>query len=214
MKLIHEKGNPSEPDYLARLFSLTDYTRILYLPSPGLLLDSRPFDSLLGYGPEQTLTATETNSLPRKLSTSMMLIRPEKKTYQRLLKMRSSGRLFGAELLQQHFTFPDYLSPEGQYFPVQALADTASIAEGLEDNDSFNETEFLERKAYITFSDRGLPGPQYDIPHHLRIQAMPSNDEVKLLWKRFYEMFRQKRMEICRLDLETWSVDEVGVRSR
>ena len=128
----------------------------------------------------------------------MMLIKPDKKMYERLLRMSLSRHLHGTKLLQEMFKFPEYLSPEGQYFPAHALADTASIARGLEDDDFFNETEFLEKKAYITFSDRKLPGPEYDVPHQLTLQAMPSNSGGKSLWKSFYEMFRQKRMEICR----------------
>ena len=135
-------------------------------------------------------------------------------TYQHLLQTSSSQRLTGTELLQLSFPFPDYLKPEGQYFPVQALTDTASIKKVQSDNEAFNETEFLETKAYITFSDPDIPGPEYDIPYHLRAQAMPSNNERRLLWERFYEIYRQKRMEICRLDLETLRTDEYNDRVR
>ena len=206
--LISCAGKLQEPDYLASIFSLTDYNKILYLASPGLLLDSKPFDSLLGYGPEQILTATETNTLPRRLSTSMMLVKPNRMTYHHLLKTSSSQHLTGIELLQHSFPFPDYLKPEGHYFPVQALADTASIARGQSDNETFNETEYLETKAYITFSDPDIPGPEYDIPYYVRVQGMPSNSERRHLWERLYEMYRQKRMEICRLDLEAWRNDD------
>lgn len=142
----------------------------------------------------------------------MILVKPNKRTYQHLLRTSLAEGLTGTELLQLSFPFPDYLKPEGQYFPVQALADTASITRGQSRNEAFNETEFLETKSYITFMDPSIPGPEYDIPYHLKAQAMPSNNERRLLWERLYEMYGQKRMEICRLDLEMWKSDEYNDR--
>ena len=197
------------PDHMASIFSLTDYDRILFLSSPGLLLDAQPFDSLLRYGPDQELVTINTNSSPQKLSTSIMLIKPNAKLYERLIQASMKKHLTGAELLQQSFTYPEYVSPEGAYFPLQAFADTASIVRrkvkgGLKSAITLDEEKFFQAKAYVEFSDPTLPGPEFDVPIKLKNQAMPWSGEARAIWERLYEMYRQKRMEICRLDLESW----------
>src|SRR5947208_17111120 len=62
---------PVEAHYpLSTLFGLTAYIAILHLPTPGLLLDHKPFSSILTISPTTDLTPLSTTSNPQFTSHS------------------------------------------------------------------------------------------------------------------------------------------------
>jgi len=75
--------------------------------------------------------------------------------------------------------------------------------------DGFNATIFEKMTTYVRLSDPELPGPEYDVPYYERVALRPSNEEARGAWERLYEKFRQRRMEVCGLDLETWTKPEL-----
>lgn len=70
--------------------------------------------------------------------------------------------------------------------------------------DDFNMTAFEQATTYVRFADPELPGPEYDVPFAERARIRPQNEQAQEAWSRLYERFRQRRMEVCGLDLEVY----------
>lgn len=82
---------------------------------------------------------------------------------------------------------------------VHLVAKTSSLR--LE-NDVFHVDDYLENTAYIQLSDPQLPGPEYNVPQKLLLSAKPATVGPGKAWERSYEIFRERRMDVCGLDLE------------
>lgn len=70
--------------------------------------------------------------------------------------------------------------------------------------DGFNLTAFEGETTYVRLSDPELPGPEYDVPYADRVRIRPNDEQAREAWEKLYERFRQRRMEVCGLDLEYW----------
>lgn len=71
--------------------------------------------------------------------------------------------------------------------------------------EGFNVSVFEAATTYVRLSDPELPGPEYDVPYADRARIRPKNSEAREAWEKLYERFRQRRMEVCGLDLEFWT---------
>jgi hypothetical protein len=68
--------------------------------------------------------------------------------------------------------------------------------------EGFNATAFEETTTFVRFSDPDRPGPEFDVPYLRRMELRPENEEAGAVWEGLYEQFRQRRMEVCGLDLD------------
>lgn len=70
----------------------------------------------------------------------------------------------------------------------------------------FIATNFFKSISYVHLTDPGFPGPEFDIPSKTFVRARPKLPQNRAIWERVYEIFRERRMSICGLDLEPFPV--------
>ena len=196
---------------LTNLLSLVHYNRVLFLQPSGLILDSTPLDLLFTLPMEKPLlglSAPEDESMQPVI----LLFEPSKETYLDVISSLPEGVYPDSEFLQR---VPITPAPADGESPMTLLAQTS----GLADVDAqFSAARFLDTTAYIRLSDFQLPGPEYDFPRQDYVRAMPRSKQAMQAWEGVYERFRDTRMEICGLDLESvethsFSVQDVIVAS-
>ncbi|PVI05580.1 glycosyltransferase family 8 protein [Periconia macrospinosa] len=193
---------------LASLYSLTSYERLIYLHGPGVLLDASALDSLLAFSTSEPMAAFPATPERKDLSTSLLLIHPSRESFQQLKKTRSSAPMADLALFRQTFAAPESLISEWSLSMGNVVYESQKLRDAVED---FNATAFQETTTYVRLSDPEIPGPEYDVPYADRVQIRPKEDQAREAWERLYETFRQRRMEVCGLDLEPWmKPDEEG----
>ncbi|KAF2763277.1 hypothetical protein EJ05DRAFT_506888 [Pseudovirgaria hyperparasitica] len=175
-----------------------EFDRVLYMQSPGLLLDSEPLDGLLAFAPTKKLSAIGAEN---EISMDLLLIQPDLAVWNNLKDIRAEEHISDIKLLRKTFSADEALLRPSSYFSPSIVADTASLRLPI---DEFNATAFLDKTAYLRFTDPEIPGPEYDIPYVERANYRPAEDGPRLVWDRLYEVFRQRRMDVCGLDLEHW----------
>lgn len=190
VKLTEEERYP-----LTNVLSLISYNRILLLQLPGLILDSTPLDLLFTLPMEKPLLGLS-DPQDESREPTILLFEPSRDTYQDVAATLPEGAYPDSEFLQKVHTEHAPEDPEHQ---VHLLATT-----GLLENEGsgINATDFFEMTAYVHLSDPGLPGPEYDIPRHDYVKAMPGTTEARRVWESVYMRFRDARMDVCGLDLE------------
>ncbi|KAH7115037.1 hypothetical protein B0J11DRAFT_444664 [Dendryphion nanum] len=201
--IVHNADESLPSSYsLASLYSLTNFERIIYIRSPGVLLDASALDSLLAFSKSEPLAAFPATPERKDMSTSLLLVHPSSERFQQLKELRSSMPMSDLELFRQSFAVPESL------FSEQSLSMGNVVYESQElrkTGDDFNATSFEEATTYVRLSDPELPGPEYDVPFFERTAIRPENLEARAAWEKMYERFRQRRMEVCGLDLEYWT---------
>ncbi|KAF2107143.1 hypothetical protein BDV96DRAFT_305886 [Lophiotrema nucula] len=195
---------------LASLYSLVNYDRIIYLQQPGSLLDASALDSLLAFSDSQTMAAYPATPDRQDISMNMFLIHPSAEEYTRLKDARASHPMTDQELFRKSFAAPTSLISEWSLSMGNVVYESRSLRDAV---DGFNATLFEEATTYVRFSDPEIPGPEYDLPFYERVALYPQNEEAKEAWKNLYERFRQRRMEVCGLDLEIWTKPVLQVDS-
>ena len=130
---------------------------------------------------------------------SLLLLQPSRKDHTALLERISSLPAFNDTLLHTAFQAPLLLSSST---PDTALIRSIGLLHDAQAG--FNATAYLDRVAYIRFSDPKLPGPEYDVQWAKKRAARPKNKDADWTWTKLYGEFAQKRMDICGLDLESW----------
>jgi hypothetical protein len=183
------------------LYSLTDYERIIYLQGPGTLLDASALDSLLAFSKSQPMAAYPATPERKDLSTSLLMIHPSTKIYRQLKDLRAAQPISDLSLFRKAFEAPKSLISEWSLSMGNVVYESQSLRNAI---DGFNATVFESATTYVRFSDPELPGPEYDVPYYLRVELRPENSEAREAWENLYERFRQRRMEVCGLDLEYW----------
>ncbi|KAF2875154.1 hypothetical protein BDV95DRAFT_603920 [Massariosphaeria phaeospora] len=187
---------------LASLYSLTNYERIIYLQGPGVLLDASALDSLLAFSKSEPMAAFPATPERKDLSTSLFLIHPSMDTFRELKELRASRPMSDLDLFRKTFTPPESLISEWSLTMGNVVYKSQNLRNAI---DGFNATVFQQATTYVQLSDPELPGPEYEVPYYERVALHPRNDEAREAWKNLYEGFRQRRMEVCGLDLETWT---------
>ncbi|KAI9777136.1 MAG: hypothetical protein M1835_005321 [Candelina submexicana] len=190
---------------LASLFSLINYSRVLYLPPSGLLLKASLLDSLLVLPLERPLLAMPAESSLSIDSSSLLLVRPSTAEHDHILSSILSAESSVESPFKDLLSDPAAIrqpSASDQHYPL--LAQTSAL-EQLPD--VANVKDFWSSTGYVRISDAGLPGPEFDIPQAEFRKAMPSRPAAKRIWEELYDKFRDHRMDICGLDLEPWRKD-------
>lgn len=181
---------------LVNVLSLVHYNRILVLKQPGLILDPTPLDLLFTLPMEKPMLGLS-DPQDEERRPVILLLEPSRETYQDVAATLPEGAYPDAEFLQKVSVEH---APEDPEKRLHLLATTSLLGEGEET--AFNATEFMDVTAYVHLEDPGLPGPEYDIPRQVFVKAMPETQEARRVWQGVYEKFRDKRMDVCGLDLE------------
>jgi len=186
---------------LASLYSLVDYERILYLQGPGVLLDASALDSLLAFSKSEPMAAYPATPERTDMSTSLLLIHPSQQSYNQLRTLRASTPTSDLNMFRKTFSVPDALISEWSLSMGNVVYESHQLRSAP---DGFNATAFEKATTFVRLSDPELPGPEYDVPFAERAKLRPKNEEAQEAWSKLYERFRQQRMEVCGLDLETY----------
>lgn len=200
--IVHGTDDTLPSSYsLASLYSLVDYERILYLQGPGVLLDASALDSLLAFSKSEPMAAYPATPERTDISTSMFMIHPSQQSYSQLRAMRASRPTSDLNMFRKTFTVPDSLISEWSLSMGNVVYESQSLRNAADD---FNATAFEQATTFVRLSDPELPGPEYDVPFSDKIKIRPQNEQAQEAWIKLYERFRQRRMEVCGLDLETY----------
>ena len=135
-------------------------------------------------------------------STSLLIIHPSMEQFDQLKDLRSSKPMSDLALFRQSFSVPESLFSEWSLSMGNVVYESQELRKAVE---NFNATEFEEATTYVRLSDPELPGPEYDVPFTDRMAIRPENLEAREAWEKMYERFRQRRMEVCGLDLEYYT---------
>lgn len=180
-----------------------------------------PLDTLLAFTePKTALTALDTLEKNADVMASALLLRPSSEEYSRLRTAKLASRASSTESGFLRASFPDIptllsASPSEDDSNDPILSTTTEsltlwpMEQESTDSDevmipTFNATAFMRDTAFVRIYDEALPGPEYDIPYHVRAAARPKNEEARRVWERVYENFRARRQDTCGLDLEAW----------
>ncbi|KAF2803630.1 uncharacterized protein BDZ99DRAFT_576105 [Mytilinidion resinicola] len=204
MQTIVEEADDSLPSSysLASIYSLVEYERVIHLAAPGVILDAGPLDSLLAFSKSQPLAAFPATSERNDISTSLFLVHPTVSDYRKLRELRATEPMSDLNLFRKSFSAPESLLSTWSLSLGNLVYESGTLRDAI---DGFNATVFIEATAYVRLSDPELPGPEYDVPYYDRVRLRPQNEEAGAVWAKLYETFRERRMEICGLDLETWT---------
>lgn len=186
---------------LASLYMLADFERVLYLEGPGVLLDASALDSLLAFSPSAPMAAIPASPARTELSTSLLLIHPSAQHFAQLKAVRQRMPMSDVDLLRSVFPVPESLLPAWPLSMGNVVYESQALRFASE---GFNATAFTQATTFVRLVDKGLPGPEYDVPFSTRARVQPHNEQAQETWSRLYERFRQRRMEVCGLDLETY----------
>ncbi|KAF2634758.1 hypothetical protein P280DRAFT_474355 [Massarina eburnea CBS 473.64] len=210
METIVDGADDSLPSSysLASLYSLTNYERLVYLQGPGVLLDASALDSLLAFSTSEAMAAFPATAERRELSTSLLLIHPSRESFQQLKETRMATPVADLALFRQTFAAPESLISEWSLSMGNVVYESQKLRGTM---DGFNASEFRAATTYVRLSDPELPGPEYDVPYTDRMRLRPKEGQAREAWERLYEQFRQRRMEVCGLDLEPWVRSAVGI---
>ena len=182
---------------LTSMYSLTSYERLIYLHAPGLVLDASALDSMLAFSKSSPMSA-----MP---ATSGLLISPSSAMHQQLKEAQLSHPSTDLELLRRTFAAPESLIPESTLSMGNVVYESQRLREA---GDEFHVTAFNEMTTFVLLKESDMPGPEYDIPYAERAKLRPQNEQAREAWEKLYEAFRQRRMEVCGLDLEYWVQQE------
>lgn len=201
---------------MAPAFSLVDYDRIVLLPRSGVLLSATPLDSFLAFS-ESTEAVTSVAG-GDDLFAAPLLIQPGRSDYTRITTTlkQSESPISDDALLKSIFPSIPVVpgaDDESTFFTTSSSLTDYPAAAGPATE--FSATHFLLHTSFVKLEDRGLPGPEYDVPYAIRAEARPRNEGARHVWERVYESFRARRQDVCGLDLEPWARESgVGNESR
>ena len=211
VQLTHEPDGALTATSLSALFSLTGYNRLLYLSAPGLLLNSKPLERLFSKRSDSPAAGLPDDAQRSpQTPTSALLIQPSKDEHTRIVDAHASRSTLSATALlrTQYPAFDKLFSAQPALDAVAGEGDDAPYAFRTADlraaSGLANATTLLAAAGYARLSDDGLPGPEYDIPSSRWARAAPHGAEAHKAWESLYTRFRDRRMEVCGLDLEPW----------
>jgi hypothetical protein len=141
------------------------------------------------------------------LSTHLLLVHPSHQNFGQLKKLRSSQPMTDLDLFRNTFSAPESLISQWSLSMGNVMYESEKLRSAI---DGFNATLFEGMTTYVRLSDPEFPGPEYDVPYSERVALRPKNEEARGAWERLYEKFRQRRMDVCGLDLETWIKPELA----
>jgi hypothetical protein len=153
-----------------------------------VLLDASALDSLLAFSKSEPMAAYPATPERTDMSTSLLMIHPSQQSYAQLRALRASKPTSDLNMFRKTFTVPDSLISEWSLSMGNVVYESQNLRNAVDD---FNATAFEQSTTFVRLSDPELPGPEYD-------------EQAQEAWGRLYERFRQRRMEVCGLDLETY----------
>lgn len=197
--LTCDKENDEAKYSLTGLMSLTIFNRLIYLRPSGLINDSSQLDLLFTLPMDTPVLGIAATNHDRGAEKPIMIFQPSLKAYDQLASAFPAESYSDDEFMLRIPAMTDFA--EDQVHLV-TKSSTLVLAE-----ESFDARESLEATAYIHLSDPYLPGPEYYLSDSLLSMARPTRPGPRKAWEGAYELFRERRMNVCGLDLEPVKAD-------
>jgi hypothetical protein len=176
----------------------------MILPTPTLILNSRPLDSVLAFH-DNSQNLSIYPATQHVTSSNLLLLTPSKQTLEFLIDARKITGQNDAELFKAAFpnlhalsTSTDPVFRPSLYSTLEALR-TKEPGGG-----AFNATEFLDDTALLQVADPGLPGPEYDAPYDDVVRLRPKNEDQGFLWENMYSTYKDRRYRVCGMNQKPW----------
>lgn len=179
------------------LLSLSIFDRLIYLRPSGLIIDSADLDLLFTLPMESSILGISGNSEGEFTLPSIVIFEPSITAYNGALSAISIETYSDDEFLRH---IPQISGIAGQ---GHLVARTSAMS--LEFNE-LTAANFFKSISYVHLTDPDFPGPEFDIPSKTVVRARPKLPQNRAIWERVYEIFRERRMSICGLDLEPFPV--------
>lgn len=177
----------------------------MILPTPSLIINSQPLDSLLAFhDPSNNLTLYPPTK--QVSSSNLLLITPSKHMLNTIIEKRKKTKKDDAALLKLAFPSPASLSSETDPEFHTSLYTTLEElrTHQAEPNSRFSASDFLENTAIIRLADKKLPGPQYEAPYQDIVDLRPKDEDQGFLWENLYSTYKDRRYRVCGLDPKPW----------
>jgi hypothetical protein len=196
------ENDPSQYS-IASTFSLTHYEQVMVLPTPSLILNSHPLDSILAYhtSSEHLSLYPATNSISAE---NLLLITPSKDTHETLRQLHTEQTQSDSVLLKKAFPSPHVLSRDTDPDFSSSLYATLESLRNEQFEDRFNATTFLQNTALFRINDHELPGPQYDAPYQDVVNLRPKDEDQGFIWENLYSTYKDRRYRVCGLNPKPW----------
>jgi hypothetical protein len=194
--------DPSEYS-IASAFSLTHYEQVMILPTPSLILNSHPLDSILAdhTSSEYLSLYPSTNTIS---SENLLIITPSKDMHETIRGLRTEPTQTDSVLLKKAFPSPPVLSRDTDPAFSSSLYATLESLRKQQFEDRFNATAFLQKTALFRIEDHELPGPQYDAPYQDVVNLRPKDEDQGFIWENLYSTYKDRRYKVCGLNPMPW----------
>lgn len=179
------------------LLSLSIFDRLIYLRPSGLIIDSADLDLLFTLPMESSILGISGKSEEEFNLPSIVIFEPSISAYNGALSAIPIEIYSDDEFLRH---IPQISGNAGQ---GHLIARTSAMS--LKFN-KFTATDFFKSVSYVQLTDPDFPGPEFDIPSEMFVRARPKLPQNRAIWERVYEIFRERRISICGLDLEPFPV--------
>lgn len=190
---------------LTGLMSLTIFNRLIYLRPSGLINDSSQLDLLFTLPMDTPVLGIAATNHDGGAEKSIIIFQPSLTVYNELTSAFPAESYTDDEFMQRIPAMTDFAEDQ-----VHLVTKTSTLMLAEE---SFDAQDSLEATAYIHLSDPDLPGPEYYLSDKLLSMARPTKTEPRKAWERAYELFRERRMDVCGLDLEPVKPDPAKTNS-
>ena len=184
---------------------------MLVLPTPGLVLNARPLDSMLAfYEPRGNLSVyplpTPEHAFLSASPSSLMLLKPSEETFRLASAARRSTSKSDEALLRELFSAPEALLADADpdFKPSLFTTSRALRTWGDQGRGGFNATDFYDKTAYLLLEDEALPGPEYEVPYQRVVDMRPRDDDQGFVWEKMYNLYKERRYRVCGLDPLSW----------
>ena len=202
MSPVIQGGTDGDGDIysLTSAYALADLDRALTLETPGLIIDASPLDAVLAFTEDAPFGMLEdTDERDGVHAQDLFLVQPSLELHADLKASIAASQAYNDTALPS--LFPDHLllSPTSSNTNlIRSIGSLHTVGS------NFNATAFVRETSYVRFSDPKLPGPEFEVPWSMKVEARPKNKDADWTWTKLYGQFEQKRMEVCGLGLETW----------
>lgn len=170
------------------------FNRLIYLQPSGLIINSGKLDMLFSTAMVSETMGISATFQEKAVTPPVIIFEPSVEALNKTIAVMEAGKHKEDEFLR-NIPSSNAATSNRSY----SVVETSAIH--LED-DRFSLSSFIDTTSYVHISDPGMLGPEFGSSVSRLVRARPEQTEPREVWEAVYERYRQKRMEICGLDLE------------
>lgn len=190
---------------LIGLMSLTTFNRLIYLRPSGLIVDSSQLDLLFTLPVDTATLGISATDNEEDAPVSIVIFQPSIRAYDELSGSFPAEGYTDIKLMQAMPAMTDFAKDQ-----VHLVTTTGALKSTEE---SLSPQDYLENTGYIHLVDAEFPGPEYFMSSSMLSTARPRRAGPQQAWERTYELFRERRIDVCGLDLEPIEPDPTSTQA-